>query len=54
MAGRGRLVMKLADKGPIKPPPVLKGPAQLVSLEIQSWPDIVAATHWFLAGPRLR
>jgi hypothetical protein len=30
-AGGGRLVMKLADKGPIKPPPVLKGPAQLVS-----------------------
>jgi hypothetical protein len=40
--------MKLADKGPIKPPPVLKGPAQLVSQEIQSWPGIVAATHWFL------
>jgi hypothetical protein len=40
--------MKLADKGPIKPPPVLKGPAQFVSQEIQSWPGIVAATHWFL------
>jgi hypothetical protein len=40
--------MKLADKGLIKPPPVLKGSAQLVSLEIQSWPGIVAATHWFL------
>src|SRR6516225_9306789 len=40
--------MKLADKGPIKPPPALKGAAQLVSQEIQSWPGIVAATHWFL------
>ena len=40
--------MKLADKGRIKPPPALKGPAQLVSQEIQSWPGIVAATHWFL------
>src|SRR5262249_1401967 len=40
--------MKLADKGPIKPPPALKGPAQLVSQEIQSGPGIVAATHWFL------
>src|SRR5258708_4815396 len=40
--------MKLADKGPIKPPPVLKGQAQFVSQEIQSWPGIVAATHWFL------
>ena len=40
--------MKLADKGPIEPPPVLKGAAQLVSQDIQSWPGIVAATHWFL------
>lgn len=40
--------MKLADKGPIKPPPLLKGPARFVSHEIQSWPGIVAATHWFL------
>jgi Family of unknown function (DUF5519) len=40
--------VKLADKGAIKPPPVLKGPAQLVSQEIQSWPGIVSATHWFL------
>jgi hypothetical protein len=40
--------MKLVAKGPIKPPPVLKGPAQLVSQDIQSWPGIVAATHWFL------
>src|SRR6516165_1298489 len=40
--------MKLADKGRIKPPPALKGAAQLVSQEIQSWPGIVAATHWFL------
>jgi Family of unknown function (DUF5519) len=40
--------VKLADKGPIKPPPLLKGPAQSVSREIQSWPGIVAATHWFL------
>ena len=26
----------------------LKGPAQSVSAEIQSWPGIIAATHWFL------
>ena len=45
---RRRCFMKLADKGPIKPPPALKGRAQLVSQEIQSWPGIVAATHWFL------
>jgi hypothetical protein len=40
--------MRLESKGEIKPPPKLKGPAQSVSLEIQSWPGIIAATHWFL------
>ena len=39
-------LMSLNDKGPIVPPPVLKGPAQKVSLEIQSWKGIVSATHW--------
>ena len=38
--------MKLADKGPIVKPPVLKGLAQNLSLKIQSWPEIVSATHW--------
>jgi len=47
MTGGRRCLIKLADKGPIKPPPALKGLAQLVSQEIQSWPGIVAATHWF-------
>jgi hypothetical protein len=47
-ASDGAAVMKLADKGAIKPPPVLRGPAQIVSEEIQSWSGIVAATHWFL------
>lgn len=40
--------MKLETKGEIRPPPKLKGPAQSVSLEIQSWPGVIAATHWFL------
>ena len=40
--------MRLESKGDIKPPPKLKGPAQSVSSEIQSWPQIIAATHWFL------
>ena len=39
--------MRLESKGEIRPPPKLKGPAQSVSREIQSWPGIVAATHWF-------
>lgn len=40
--------MRLESKGAIRPPPKLKGPAQSVSLEIQTWPRIIAATHWFL------
>jgi len=40
--------MRLESKGEIRPPPKLKGPAQSVSLEIQSWPGIIAATHGFL------
>ena len=40
--------MRLESKGEIRPPPTLKGPAQSVSLEIQSWPGIIAASHWFL------
>src|SRR5262245_35569764 len=40
--------MRLESKGEIRPPPKLKGPAQSVSLEIQSWPGIIAATHWCL------
>lgn len=40
--------MRLESKGEIRPPPKLKGPAQSVSSQIQSWPGIIAATHWFL------
>jgi hypothetical protein len=40
--------MRLKTKGEIQPPPKLKGPAQSVSLAIQSWPRVIAATHWFL------
>jgi hypothetical protein len=40
--------MRLETKGEIRPPPKLMGPAQSVSLAIQSWPDVIAATHWFL------
>lgn len=38
--------MKLAAKGRRAPPPVLDGPFQGLSEEVQSWPGIVAATHW--------
>ena len=40
--------MRLESKGEIRRPPRLKGPAQSVSSEIQSWPGVITATHWFL------
>jgi Family of unknown function (DUF5519) len=43
--------MKLTDKGPVIAPPVLAGWAQPVSLEVQSWPNIVCATHWQFGNP---
>ena len=43
--------MTLEEKGPVKPPPVLSKFPQQVSREIQSWKDIIAATHWYLYDP---
>ena len=43
--------MKLSDKGPIAPPPVLSKHLQSVSDRIQSWPGVLAATHWDLYSP---
>ena len=40
--------MTLEEKGPIKPPPELSRFSQEVSKEIQSWKNIIAATHWDL------
>ena len=44
------LRMPLAEKGRHLPPPVLDAPLQRLSEEVQSWPDIVAATHWHFSG----
>lgn len=41
--------MKLSAKGRRAPPPVLDAPFQGLSEEVQSWPGIVAATHWHLS-----
>ncbi|SDB65396.1 hypothetical protein SAMN03097699_3091 [Flavobacteriaceae bacterium MAR_2010_188] len=38
--------MKIQEKAPIIPPPVLEGPLQNISSEIQSWDNVVALTHW--------
>ena len=40
--------MTLSSKGAIRPVPRLVGPAQRVSEMIQTWPGIIAATHWDL------
>ena len=40
--------MTLEEKGPIMPPPALGKFPQRVSEEIQSWKDIISATHWDL------
>ena len=40
--------LSLAEKGPVRAPPTLAGPAARVVTEIASWPDVVSATHWHL------
>ena len=44
--------LSLSQKGPLAPPPVLAGMAELVSLAVQSWPGVIAATHWYLFDRR--
>lgn len=43
--------MALAAKGRQLPPPVLDGPMGALSVSIQSWPGVIAATHWHLNRP---
>ena len=40
--------MKLEEKGKFLPPPILDQYPEVVSLEIQKWNNIIAATHWQL------
>ena len=40
--------LSLPQKGPVRPPPVLAGPVEATRLTIQSWPGVIAATHWNL------
>lgn len=43
--------MRLADKGPIKPPPLLNGPAAATAEAVMSWTEVIAAAHWALRRP---
>lgn len=45
------ITMKLSDKGPIQPPPTMPGLVGHVAQEIQTWPGVIAATHWDLYRP---
>ena len=44
-------MIHLRNKGPIKPVPQLKGFAEQVSAEVQSWPAMISVTHWKLGDP---
>ena len=41
-------MIHLRNEGPIQPAPQLHGLAQDISTELQSWPRMIAATHWQL------
>ncbi len=38
--------MHLRNEGPVKPAPVLEGPAQRVVSALTAWPGMQAVTHW--------
>lgn len=40
--------MKLSEKGPLAPAPVLGTVLEPVSQAIQGWPGVIAAAHWDL------
>lgn len=44
-------MIHLRNEGPLQPAPRLRGLAQEVSTEVQSWPGIVSATHWQRGDP---
>ncbi len=35
-------------KGPLAPPPILKGSLRTMADTITAWPEVVATTHWHL------
>ncbi len=48
MKSEGSNMIHLRNEGPIKPAPQLNGLPEDVSTELQSWPGLIAATHWRL------
>ncbi len=45
------MMIHLRNEGPIQTAPQLHGLAQDVSTELQSWPGMIAVTHWHLGDP---
>ena len=45
------MMIHLRNEGPIQTAPQLHGLAQDVSTELQSWPGMIAVTHWHLSDP---
>ena len=39
-------MIRLRNEAPLQPAPKLAGFAEEVSAEVQSWPGVVATTHW--------
>ena len=51
LAEQPSALLTLEEKGPIAPPPKLATMFQDVARTIQSWPGLVAATHWLSTDP---
>ena len=42
---------QLRNEGELRPAPTFAGPAQIVSVAVQSWADVKSFTHWQLGNP---
>lgn len=45
-------MFQLRNEGELRPAPALAGPAQTVSVALQSWADVRSFTHWQLGDPK--
>jgi Family of unknown function (DUF5519) len=48
MKNLARGTLPRAEKGPVKPPPVIDGPLQAIVDAVSSWPGIDTTIHWHL------
>ena len=44
-------MFQLRNEGELHPAPALAGPAETVSVTVQSWADVKSFTHWQLGDP---